>query len=572
MIGGLPWHSCPDGVLRVREEAHPYGKFMLRLITFVLAFCLCSVRSEALAISSANVPLDSPVYTYLEKLAGMGLITSDIWGVRPFSRAEAARLVLEAEARLTDGGTEAPPLGRQLVARLKELLPRESALRSAGGRPPFFDVNPLASARLRYVHLDGESRSFERPVHDPGNDGVFGIGSGLRPVNGYPSPVQQHGVEGTPLLEGNEGTRYGSGHNGQFQFSAEGYVSDVATVLIEPLLLYQNGKGERLRLNKGYLKLGGGGMELEAGRDANWLGPGNRTAITLGNNAQNLDQAKLWSPEPVRLRFIGDLKYALVLSRLDHTVTDGVERQPWFYAIKLAVKPVEILEIGLNLGRQQGGAGVNNSLGDNVRGLLGGTSADNSNSVAGIDLRLRLPFLRNTILYGEFSGEDTAAFWPIVESYVAGVYLPNLTRDGRNELRFEYYQGNSILSTNGTFPEGYLYKGTNLGPSQGGAAQQLFWRYTHFFAPRMNLSLDYYHTERGNRGRVPVDAQGRFDANGTMQAVERANAGRISMNLPLVGDVDLNLMYGAERITNVNLVAGADRTNQLFRIDISYRY
>ncbi|TWJ26364.1 capsule assembly Wzi family protein [Geobacter argillaceus] len=546
---------------------------MIRFVTLALILLFCLVfHDEAHALSSANVALDSPIYLYLEKLAGMGLVHSDIWGVRPFSKAEAARLVLEAEQSLADGARVSPPMARQLVARLKELLPREIMLRTTGDRPPLFDVNPFVSARLRYVHLDGASRSYERPVHDPGNDGVFGIGSGLRPVNAYPSPTQQHGVEGTPLLEGNEGVRYGRGHNGQFQFTAEASVSDFGTVLIEPLLLYQAGHGETVRLNKGYLKLGGGGLELEAGRDAGWLGPGNRTAITLSNNPKNLDQVKLWSPEPIRLRYIGAVKYALILSRLDHTGAGDAERQPWFYAVKLAVKPMETLEIGLNLGRQQGGPGVNNSIGDNIRGLLGGTSADNSNSVAGIDLRLRLPWLRNTILYGEFSGEDTAAFWPIVESYVAGVYVPNLTSDGRNELRFEYYQGNSILSTNGTFPEGYLYKGMNLGPSQGGAAQQLFWRYTHYLSPRMSLSLDYFHTERGNRGRVPVNSQGAFDANGVMQAVERANAGRFSMNLPIVGDIDLNLMYGAERINNVSLVAGVNRTNQLLKVDISYRY
>lgn len=561
----------PDGATRFRTDDST-GRFMLRFFTFALTlWFVFAHQGEAIALSSANVPLDSPIYLYLEKLSGMGLVKSDIWGVRPFSKAEAARLLLEAEGSLADQTTASPPMARQFIARLKELLPRETTLRTTGDRPPLFDVNPFASARLRYVHLDGVPRSYERPVHDPGDDGVFGIGSGLRPVNVYPSLAQQHGVEGTPLLEGNEGVRYGRGHNGQFQFAAEGYLSDVGTVLVEPLLLYEPGKGEALRLNKGYLKLGGGGLELEAGRDAEWLGPGNRTAITLSNNPRNLDQVKLWSPEPIRLKYIGDLKYALILSRLDHTSIGG-ERQPWFYAIKLAVKPVETLEIGFNLGRQQGGPGVNNSLGDNIRGLLGGTSADNSNSVAGFDLRLRLPWLRNTILYGEFSGEDTAAFWPIVESYVAGIYAPNLTSDGRNELRFEYYQGNSILSTHWVFAEGYLYKGMNLGPFQGGASQQLFWRFTHYLSPRISLSLDYFHTERGNRGRVPVNSQGGFDANGIMQAVERSNAGRVAANLPLHGDWEMNLMYGVERIDNFNLVAGENRTNQLFKVDISYRY
>ncbi len=544
----------------------PSMRFMVTLITVALLAC---AAADCAAVSSANVSLDSPIYSYLEKLSGMGLITSDIWGIRPFSKAEVARLTLEAERNLPRLDSEAAVMATELVKRLKELVPRETTLRTTGAQPPLFDANPFASARLRYVYLDGVPRSYYRPVHDPGGDGVFGIGSGLRPDNPYPSPVQQRGIEGTPLLEGNEGIRYRAGHNGQLQFSGEWYVASYATALLEPLLLSREGD---VLLNKGYLKLGSGALELEVGRDADWIGPGNRTAITLSNNPRNLDQVKLSSPEPIRLKYLGDLKYTLIVSRLDYTVTDGQERQPWFYAVKLAAKPLETLEIGFNLGRQQGGTGVNNTLHYWVNGLLGGTNSDNSNSVAGIDLRWRIPWLRNTILYGEFSGEDTAAFWPIVESYVAGIYIPNLTVDGKNELRFEYYLGNSILSTNGTFPEGYMYRGMNLGPFEGGASQQLFWRYAHYFSPRSNLSLDYIHSERGNLGRVKVNSQGDFDPNGVMQAVERANAVRAAWNFPLYGDFDLGLLYGWEHIDNFNLVGGVTQTNQLFKVDLAYRY
>jgi len=37
------------------------------------------------ALSSANIPLDSPIYDYIEKLSGIELIDSDIRGLRPYS-------------------------------------------------------------------------------------------------------------------------------------------------------------------------------------------------------------------------------------------------------------------------------------------------------------------------------------------------------------------------------------------------------------------------------------------------------------------------------------------------------
>jgi hypothetical protein len=543
-----------------------YVKIALALIWAVLTF-----SGNAFALSSTNIPLDSPIYLYLEKLSGFGLVKSDIKGIRPYSKSEAVRLLREAEGRLALGGY--PGLADEIVARLNELLPREASLYGDPAQAPRFDYNPLAAARLHYVYLDGAPRSYFRAVNDPGNDGVFGIGSGLRPATPYPSPMQQRGSEGTPLFENNDGVVYRSGSNLDLRLSGEAYWRSQASLLVEPMLLWSEPDDEpRLRLNKGYLKLGGEGLELELGRDENWLGLGYRGALTLSNNAGNFDQIKLSSPEPVVSRYLWDLKYDLIFSRFEKTDTDGVVRQPFFVGAKLSLKPSENSELGFNLGRQVGGAGVNNSFGDTMRGLIGGSGADNSNSVAGFELRFRFPRLRNAELYGEYSGEDAAAFWPIVESYIAGFYIPRLTDSGRDDLRFEYFRGNQILYTNTTFPEGYLRYGLPIGDSQGGGAQEFFLRYSHWFAVRNNLALEAYRTSRGDFGRITVDSSGRFDAGGTMQSVERTVALRSFWTLPVYGDWDALLMYGWERTSNLELVQGATRTNQLMRAELSYRY
>jgi hypothetical protein len=254
------------------------------------------------------------------------------------------------------------------------------------------------------------------------------------------------------------------------------------------------------------------------------------------------------------------MKYSVVASQFDKTTVDAAERQPWFYAVKLSVKPMDNLEIGFNLGRQVGGPGVNNGFGDTMRGLIGGTSADNSNGLAGFEARYRFSGLRNTELYGEFSGEDTALFWPIVESYVAGLYIPRLTDDGRNDFRFEFFQGNQILYTHSTFPEGYIYKDLPLGHSQGGATQDFFFRGSHWFSARNNLALEYIYTTRGMVGRIGD------------QAVEKKHAGRVFWNMPLYGDIDGQLGYGIEKVSNLNLVDGVERTNQLLKLEVRYRY
>jgi hypothetical protein len=512
-------------------------------------------------LASANIPLDSPIYVYLDKLAGFGLINSDFKGIKPYTKAEAARLVLEAVRNISTRDSAVSPFALELVTRTSELLPREMFLReNPDKQPALVDFNPVSALRLRYVYLDGAPRSYERQVHDPGGDGVFGIGR-FRPHNPYPSPVTQRGTEGTPLAENNNGAIYRSGNNAELRWAAEGHISDMITGVVEPVASYSDRPSDSsLELNRGYVKLGGGWLELEAGKDENWLGLGYRGAITLSNNSENLTLGKLSSPEPFQVRYIGAMKYSLIVSQLDRTVTNGVERQPWFYALKLSAKPVSNLEIGFNLGRQVGGPGVDNSFGNTMRGLLGGTNSDNSNGMAGLEIRYQIPWLRNTELYGEFSGEDTADVWPIAESYLAGFYIPLLTEEGRDDLRFEFFQGHQILYTNSTFPGGYLHKNMPLGHSQGGATQDFFTRYSHWFGVRNNLALEYFYTNRGMSTRMPN------------QAIERKHAGRVVWSLPIYGNLDGKMVYGIENSTNLNQVSGANRTNQLVSFELRYGF
>jgi hypothetical protein len=529
----------------------------------VIIALLVIVPTRSWALASTNIPLDSPVYFYLEKLSGFGLLDSDVKGLKPYSKAEAARLLLEAEGNLTRLGAEVPAFATELMLRLHEQLQREVSLQNEPDKAPLVDYNILSAARLRYVYLDGIPRDYNRDVHDPAHQSAFGfIGGDLRPL-GAGGIVHTTGTEGTPLLENNEGVIYRHGHNAELRWSMEGYGSDMVAVLLEPLLLHTP-INDVLRLQKGYLKVGSGGLELEIGRDANWFGPGYRGTTILTNNARNFDLVKLSSPEPLNVgwvkKYIGDLKYALIVSRFDETGSGVTLRQPWFVGLKLAVKPRPWYEIGFNVVREQGGPGFAGSP-SLKESIFGGGDNDHLNSIAGVDLRFRIHWLRNTELYGEFSGEDNAGgVWPIVESYVAGIYVPRLTASGRDDLRFEYFWGSVMLYGDWQFPAGYVYHNMTPGHSQGTAAQDFFVRYSHWFSVRNNLALEYFHTDRGKYGKVAG------------QAVEYKNAGRVFWNFPLHEKFDCGLMYGLEGINNFNLVAGVKRTNQLLKVDLSYRY
>lgn len=531
----------------------------MKIVPYFLLLLIGCLPGTSWALASNNIPLDSPVYLYLEKLAGLGLITSDVKGLRPFSRSEAARLLSEAESNLNESGRADGGAG-QLFRRLRDLLPREASLREESRKAPFLDYNLFSAARLRYVNLNGVPRSYVRDVHDPGHQSAFGfIGGDLRPFDGL---VHTTGTEGTPLLPNNEGVIYQKGNNGDLLWEMDGWISDKVAANLAPDFLYTP-DSTSLRLQRGYVKVGGGGLELELGRDANWFGPGFRGTTTLTNNAKNFDLVKLSSPEPIDVgwlkRYVGDVKYALMVSRFDETGTVADLRRPYLLGAKLAVKPKPWLEAGFNFIRQFGGPGFSGS--SSVREtFFGGGDNDHANTIAGFDVRFRIPWLANTEVFGEYSGEDSAGFWPIVESYVAGVFVPCLFGSPADDFRFEYFWGSVMLYGDWQFPAGYVYHNMTPGHSQGGAAQEFFFRYSHWFSVRNVMALEYIRTDRGRVGRLPG------------QELELRNAVRGFWSLPLFGDWDVATMYGWEYVDNFNLVPGSTQTNQLFKLDLSYRY
>ena len=228
------------------------GLFSFHLCVAGMLFLASLVYAErAFALSSANIPLNSPVYGYLEKLAGMGLINSDVKGLRPYSKAEAARLVLEAQKNLALQDMAAPAFAMDLVARIREILPREVSLRETPDKKPrFIDYNPLSALRLRYVYLDGAPRDYRRPVFIRGGQSAFGfIGGTLRPDNNA-GVLNESGTEGTPLVENNNGVIYKRGNNAEIRLAAEGYISDMVSALVEPMLQYSP-DDTRIQLNRG---------------------------------------------------------------------------------------------------------------------------------------------------------------------------------------------------------------------------------------------------------------------------------------------------------------------------------
>ena len=140
---------------------------VIRIVLLLLILMCLAVPVSAALLASSNIPLDSPIYLYLEKLSGMGLVRSDVRGLKPFSRSEAARLTIEASENLRLGAAEerpAYPAARAFLKQLKTQLARELSLYNTDSKPRLLDATPVLSARMRYVYLQGVPRSYERKI------------------------------------------------------------------------------------------------------------------------------------------------------------------------------------------------------------------------------------------------------------------------------------------------------------------------------------------------------------------------------------------------------------------------
>ncbi len=82
---------------------------------------------------AAKVPLDSPIYGYLDKLAGMGLIAQGTKESRPYTKADVLRRVREAEKNIAVNDKASPGAAMELVVRIRELIQRADATGEQSG-------------------------------------------------------------------------------------------------------------------------------------------------------------------------------------------------------------------------------------------------------------------------------------------------------------------------------------------------------------------------------------------------------------------------------------------------------
>jgi hypothetical protein len=562
MSGGeMSMREEPSGIKpgRIGERRNPFIIFSFTL--FLTGFY--NVRSAS-AVSSVNVPIGHWSYDALDRLAGYGLLRSDIKGLRPVSRVEAARLVNEAVTDIEYTDKKLPRVITRLLEKLKKEFEEELSEFSQNGAT-FHDtfMKPINELQMRYVYVDGEPRTI---------NGFRGARAFIR------------ATDGTRLVYNNEGVVYGEHHNLTAQFSSSMRLLGFFSGHLEPIfMLRQNSRDlqdfqeVKADLLKGYAKFSAFNFEIEAGRDSLWWGQGHHGTLMLTNNATPLDMIKVSNPTPILLpwyfRYLGLMKYSGFIARMEDDRQDFPH--PLFAGLRLQLKPFPIFEFGATTTFMFNGEGAPQlSFNDFISmiGFWGSVSNVKANQLAAIDARLRLPFLRNAEIYGEYGGEDSGSSRPEELlfrdlAYIVGVYFPRVTDDGKTDFRLEYannaHRKDSLPSFwygHVKYTDGYTQDGLIMGHHMSGDSTDLFARATRYLTEDLVLGVDYDHMTRGETLRQPTQGLERIHEMGTDLTYD------ITSNLSITG------RYAYGDVTNFNLVRGDDRDNHLFMTTFRWEF
>ncbi len=517
----------------------------------------------ALAQSSPNIPIDDPVYRDIDRLVSFGLAPDVIYGQRPWSRTEIARLVSGAAMKFKDLESPMTPSDNDLSWRIgaSELLKRlQERFHEELDEEKVFFIHPLSYVQGEYSYVDADARAI--PVN--------GIGGA---IDGMISPLTAY----------REGRHYPDGHQMAVETEHSARLTRFFSLYVRPRFQAEIHDNQDVSFNPFIQQLYGKftvpHFELEAGRDSLEWGQGEFGGILLSNNARPLDMIKASNPSPSFLpwyfRYMGPIRYTVFVANM------GPEREfprSFLTGFKVSIKPAHFLEMGLSHIMNIGGEGAPTvSFFDGVQEFFmhraGNTQVQNlANHLFGLDFRCLMPFLRNSQVYLDVAFEDARKWTYMLHhlaNYQAGYYLPRLSQDGAISLRLEYKHGSPYYAQSGTFTSGLTLNGNLLGDALGrdgdGFYAKIFWDRSGRLQWRSE-----FHVELREADAIAESA----DHLSLIKVTDLPTESRIGLSAGakyrVRPDTEIDIEIGYDRVHQFNFTAGDQRNSIASRVGIRF--
>lgn len=555
----------------------------LRLLCILIALLLTSAAQELPRFAdrpTAYVPLDSWVYPAFDRFAALGLAPSAFANLRPWTRNECARIVMEAEAEYKgelQGHPEALRLFQSLRAEFEDEIDSAHAPDPISGR--------LESIYTRFTGIVGTpiqadlhfgqslANDFGRPFQR-GSNLIVGFSASGRagPLLAYASGEFQRapGAAGYPL-----GVRQAIGIADRNPVQP-----DVAVPSIQ-----------RFRLMDSYLSVSVKSYQISFGKQSLWWGPNYAGAMLFTNNAAPITMLRIDRVMPTKLPSIfgllGPIRGQSFVGRLEHSlyspdylnVVPLIHQEPYIQAQKFSFKPTPNLEVGVSYSGIFGGPGMSRSLKGLLRSVVSSSNftdaRDSGDRRAAFDVRYRVPFLRDRLVFNYDSMTDderSPIGYPRHSVHNFGIYMPVLPKLPKWDLvaegvftdvpDWERFSGSDAgyFYYNQRFRSGYTHDGRLLAHPVGRDGVSIFLATRYWRTPQDPVQVGFRRLRKAEgflKGGNINDVWGRasFQATnntrfGTFLQVERNE-------FPLLGDRKWNvaasfkITYDPRKLINV---------------------
>lgn len=466
-------------------------------------------------MGSPYVPLDSWMYSAMERLIAMGYIQSADLGMRPWTRMECARLLHdEAAQRMQDDPTiaEAQSAYDALSAELADETARLNGDANLGVS--------LDAVYTRAMDIGGtplcDSLHFGQTIV---NDYGRPYGQGFNNVTGFAS----HAVAGPLSFY----VRAEYQHSAALPALPVGALQAIQTVDGLPAAppAIPMPAVNQVDLLEGYVGLQLSNWQITFGKQALWWGEDASGSMLFSNNAEPILMLQINRVKPFKVPVVGAIRLTYLVGRLTgyHWVnnaatgftgswTQSLSDQPFIVGEKVSLKPTANLELGVSITALFGGPGVPATLHKLLQAGFSnsngppGSSGDPGDRRGGFDFNYRIPGVRDWLsFYADAFTDDEPNPWFAWNktALTSGLYLSRVPGIPKLDLRVEGVYtdppgGGATIEhgffyNNDRFRSGYTNNGNLIGSWIGREGQGADVWSTYWLNPKSKVQFNFRH-------------------------------------------------------------------------------
>jgi membrane-associated phospholipid phosphatase len=479
-------------------------------------------------MGSPYVPMDSWVYSAFERLAAMGYVNSGMFGMRPWTRLECARLLNESENHRIDddNSLEAAKtyvqLSKEFAGELEEMSGGEN--RGAKVESVYTSVTGISGQPLTDGFNFGQTiiNDYGRPFEEGLNsaDG-FSAWATEGHLVVYVRAEYEHAPSAPALSESAR----------EFISTSNGLPSVAPAAPFAAV--------NRFQLLDSYVGLNFSNWQITFGPQTLWWGPSLGGPLMFSDNATPVNMFRINRVSPFKLPsflgWLGPWRIETFLGELTghdfvfqtNTGLVGqfgqpVSRQPFLDGTRFSFKPLPNFELGFSLTVVFAGGPTpltahtffhSYSPGEGSQGGIPGNPTDPGDRRSGLDFTLRIPGVKDGLsFYSEAFVEDEfspIAYWRNAATW-SGLYLAQVPKLNKLDFRVEAgytdlpsglqngtpqsHYGNGIFYDNGRYPDGsYTNGGYLLGNWMGRESQGVQAWSNYRFSPRSFVQASFRH-------------------------------------------------------------------------------